>query len=593
MLSWPEILRQFVPHYCVYIVSIMRPATSNTSTFGSKLGRISTKTPNSAEHIPAFLPTHDIFVDSRPVTAAGMAGFKGGSAIAASNNSSGQRLLRDGSYFAALLRSKREAIGSEIKRLEAEIVRFKKENAYEKDDEAKHKSVLGSVKELTGTLSDYNFTFDKYRDGANAERIEENLKALVSENRKLEEEANQMFLKKTKYERDSAKVEANISDFLKRAEEVVRREKPEKLALFHLFLTQSNILSTMIQEEKSNVNKLDKMVNLAEHSNQGRMDLRADCKFWEKRVHGLKIDKDIADDELNILKMNPTDACALQSENLKKLELRLGILDESLAQCAITNMKPDQLELNSVLPSLLHDENTPSYGEVVLFAENTDEAMVQMESEKERITTCIVDLLERTSNIIAISEQDLPTAEEYEEIKNSSKQKSIQLQTNRLTIERLQNQKSKRLQELEKAGKIEANMQEEISKLLSNIDLMTERITSFGDLKGIHESYEKEKDRLPKLLAQYKDARTRKEEDVRIISSHLESVRSELERNPTWIDLQSLEKKIREQGQNVFCLKDSVSSMALQMDYSTVKLKCAQIVDQLNVMNVDFENASY
>lgn len=567
---------------------MMRPNTSNTSTIGSKIGRNSAKAPNSVENVAAFLPAFNIHVESRPVTAAGIAGFKGSSTIAASN-SSGRHLHRDGTYFTTLLRSKQDAIRLETKRLEAEIIRFQKENSYEEGDETKYKNVADGVKELTGILADYNIALDKYQDGINAESIEEDIKKLEAGNRKFEEEANQVFLKKTQYEIDCAKIEAQIADFYKNADEAFQRERPDKLALFHFHLNQSNVLSIMIQEEESSINQLHLMVNTAEHSNEQSAGLRADYSFWEKRVTGLQIEKEAADDELNILKMSSTEAIAFQTERLNNFERRLCSLHDSLAQYALTNAKSDLLKMRSELGF----ENTPACLDAVLFDHNTDEIMGKMKTEQERISASIVELLVRTSNNIAIAEQDLPTSGEYEEIKTISKLKSTQLQANSLTLERLQKQKSMRSRELEKIGKIEASIRDETSKLSSKIDSMVKRILSFEDLKGLHESYQKEKERLPSLLTNYQAECKRKEEDVRIISRNLESLRFNLDKNPTWVDLEKMEKRIREQGQNVYDLQESVSSMMVQTDYNIEKLKCAHIVDQLNEFHVNLAKFSY
>lgn len=150
-----------------------------------------------------------------------------------------------------------------------------------------------------------------------------------------------------------------------------------------------------------------------------------------------------------------------------------------------------------------------------------------------------------------------------------------------------------RSRELEKIGKIEASIRDETSKLSSKIDSMVKRILSFEDLKGLHESYQKEKERLPSLLTNYQAECKRKEEDVRIISRNLESLRFNLDKNPTWVDLEKMEKRIREQGQNVYDLQESVSSMMVQTDYNIEKLKCAHIVDQLNEFHVNLAKFSY
>jgi predicted CopG family antitoxin len=207
-------------------------------------------------------------------------------------------------------------------------------------------------------------------------------------------------------------------------------------------------------------------------------------------------------------------------------------------QSAPINAKSALLKLGKELGLV----KSPTVADVVLFDHNSDEIINKMKNEQERISTSIVDLLERTSSNIDLAEQSLPTVGEYEEIKMMSKQKSTQLQANSLTLRILKKQKSMRLRELDKIRRIEASIRDETSKLLSNIDLMVERIASFEDLKGLHESYEKEKERLPKLFTQYQAECKRQEEEVRTISRSLESLRLNLDKNPTWDDFVKLEK---------------------------------------------------
>lgn len=574
----------------------MRPATS-TSTIGSRLARNS-----SVDRVPPFSHNHDILIESRPITAVSMVGMKTGLSLYNSNSNAntGRRLLPgDASNFAPLLRSKQEAIKNEIGSLGKDIAHLKQRMADAKNAEENHKELLESIEELEGIFKDYNLTFDKHRDGTGAEKIAEFCKTIALHNRAAAEEVDQICLKKIQIERDNTQVEAHMSDFFVRAERLMQQEKPEKAGSFHQLLNKSNNLSKKIEAEEIIVAKLRDKVYLAERSDgTSEQTFRADYKRHQEQIKILDTKLALATNDIEILQMKPDDARTLQVEKIKQLQRNLSILDESIGLAGKTKGELQELQwmlgaqeeyLETFFP-LLDDKNV-SDARADSSPQNSKDAMLQLQTERERLNVSIVDMLECISHSIAMNDQDFPTASEYEELKISAMQKIRSLETCQKTIESLQNQKTKRLQELEKAGKIEDSMQNEITNLIKNTNLMATRIKKFEDISGLRECYEKEKLRLPSLSARYDEKKHEIDEDAGLVSSNLERMRLELEKNQTWCNLKNLEKSLGEQGQTVFSLNDYVSQMNIQMDYLTVKSNCSQIVEQLNLLHAELECA--
>jgi len=410
---------------------------------------LGTKTSNSTSigQVPAFLPNYEIVVDIRPVTATGMAGIKQNSGAPIKNSG---RQMQDASYFVALLRSKCEAIKTEIEKLNAETDRVERESEEEKELKAKHDKLLEDVKELEGSLTDYNLAIDKYRDGMDPDKILEYHKQLAAKNRKFVEEVDQVFLKKTLYERENAKFQGHITDFFIQAEEFIRKTEPGKLHTFLLLLKQSNELSSEIQMGDSHLGKLGNMIYHAEHTMRGK-NLRDEYKLHEKRVQELKIELIMGQDDLKVLQMNPKDAHALQLEKLKQCHCQIATLDEAIVQRESQKAELKRMEqtLDAEIANEGHfQDSRPSENNIVLFLQNFEDARSQLKHEQEQTQLSIDDLSERIRDSVALSVQDLPTKEEYEEMKSNATFKSRHLQTSQQTMDRLHEQKIKRVQEV-------------------------------------------------------------------------------------------------------------------------------------------------
>ena len=571
----------------------MRPTTS-TSTIVSRLARNS-----SVDGMPPFSRNNDILIENRPITAVSMVRMKTGLSRynSNSNTNSARRLPGDASNFAPLLRSKHEAIKNEIESLGKDIAHLKQRMADTKNAEENHKELLESVEELKGTFTDYNLTFDKHRDGTGAEKIAEFCKTIALHNRAAAEEVDQICLKKIQIGRDNTQAEAHMSDFFARTERLMQQEKPEKVGSFRLLLNKSNNLSKKIEAEEIILAKLRNKVYLAERSDgKSEHTFRADYKRHQEHIKILDMKLASATNDIEILQMKPDDARTVQVEKIKLLQRNLSILDESLGLAEKTKVELQELqrmlgpqeEYREILFAILDDKNI-SDSSADSSLRSSKDAMLQLQTERERLNASVVDMLECISHSIAMHDQDFPTASEYEELKISAMQKIKSLETCQKTVESLQNQKTKRLQELEKAGKIEESMQNEITNLVKNTSLMTTRMKKFEDISGLREYYEKEKLRLPLLSATYDEKKHGIDEDAGVVSSNLERMRLELEKNQTWGNLKKLEKSLEEQGQTVFSLKDSISQMNIRMDYLTVKSNCSQIVEQLNLLHAELE----
>ena len=368
---------------------------------------------------------------------------------------SNKRQIQDVSSFAVLLKSKHDAIRTEIDRLNAETSRMEREGVEERELQRGHADLLENVKGLEGTLADFNIAFEKYRDGTDPDKISDYQRQLAAKNKIFAEEVDQVFLTKTQYERDNAKLQVHISDFFIRAEEFIRKTEPEKFDSFHILLRQSNELSTVIEKEENNLNYLRGVIFQAEHTMVGK-SLRAEFKHHEKRTQELKTELIMGQDDLKILQMKPKDAHAHQLEKLKQFQRQIAALDEAIVQCE--SQRAELKRVEETLGVEVSQENSfrrfdsgPSEHEIVLFLQKFEDTQTQLKRDQEGSKACIVDLLERISDSIALIEDDLPTREEYEEMKSTAAIKSRHLQTSQETMERLQEQKTKRMQEVRQA----------------------------------------------------------------------------------------------------------------------------------------------
>ena len=102
--------------------------------------------------------------------------------------------MQDPAYFVGLLRSKINAITSEIETLSRESDTRERDINQYGQYERTYESLLNEVRDLEGTLADYNLARDKIRTGADPQDIETFSKQLREQNNASAQELDQFVL---------------------------------------------------------------------------------------------------------------------------------------------------------------------------------------------------------------------------------------------------------------------------------------------------------------------------------------------------------------------------------------------------------------
>ena len=101
----------------------------------------------------------------RPVTNHGMMGMTG-------VKTGVGRQIYDRNYYANLLKSKNQAIASEIQKMKQEVEDINKDNSTYINLERKYENLIKDVRKYEGELADYNLALDKHRSDTKPEDIE-------------------------------------------------------------------------------------------------------------------------------------------------------------------------------------------------------------------------------------------------------------------------------------------------------------------------------------------------------------------------------------------------------------------------------------
>lgn len=74
---------------------------------------------------------------------------------------------------------------------------------------------------------------------------------------------------------------------------------------------------------------------------------------------------------------------------------------------------------------------------------------------------------------------------------------------------------------------------------------------------------------------------------VKVASQSHEELNERLKKSEIWNSLQLIEGKARQQGQNLFTLREFVNAKGAEVGYDNIKKKCLQMANSLNKANIE------
>ncbi|CAM9412678.1 unnamed protein product, partial [Sphacelaria rigidula] len=477
--------------------------------------------------------SQEVKIADRPVTQQGMSGMKtaGGGGIG--------RQVQDASFFIGVLRSKMNDIRAEISRLRAEIERHEKELSQQGHLERTYETLLQEVKTLEGTLADYNLAVDKARTTADPGEVAKYLHELEDQNRREARGLDDIFLAKQQHEKDTQDLEGEMEAVHRRMEDKINTLEPEKLHEYRVLLQRNHDLQSRVAQKQAEADHLAAQIgeHEARSQGQGSAALRAEYAQLDKSVGSLRRERENLQQDLEISTMSPKEARERLLSKVKADQERLKQLDVRTAETAseIESMKRRLADFDSDMkadkkgdvaqnkarskcfrPSVevLQKRDQEMTEFIERFDQTKDEALVDQKSAR----STIVGLLEHISQGLD-AQHHIPEQSRMRELEDENSFKGKQLKSSEMTRRRLQQDKERRQQEMDKIDTLDekarlllftnctfpcrqiplelANMKEKISKMIREMK-------DFEDIDGLRDQATRTKEHLQGLKTQYR-----------------------------------------------------------------------------------------
>ncbi|CAM9166558.1 unnamed protein product [Chrysoparadoxa australica] len=571
-------------------------STGQQRMLGTSSGRMRTgqvpSTP-SREAAMGIALSADLKVSERPVTQQGMMGMK------TSSGGGHGRLVQDGTFYIGILQQKVAEIQKEIGSLQEEIEQYDKDSNQIGKRERAYESLLAEVKGLEGTLADYNLAMDKTRTTADPGEVSQYLSEVEEHNKREARELDQVFLSKQQKERHTQQVEEEIAHLHRSLEDKINSLEPNKLDEYRRLLNQNQHLQEDMAAKQSELDRVMAAVRDCEHF-LGSGNMREEYKAWEKKVGRLRKEKDALAKDMEIADMDSKQARDVLLARVKMDQERSKQIDRDMAELEddMTKMRQHISELDSDLKGQKHGEIDQSKIEVLQkrdhemteYIDKFDGAKAQATQDMSRVQGTIVALLEHISSGLE-AQHNIPDKDKMAEIKDESTFKEKQLKSSETTMKRLQTERNKRQQELEKVNSLDAKIPMELETLNDKIAQMKEGLAQFEDIEGLREEAARTKEYLSDLKQQYTIRRDGMKVQVQQCTAAYEAKKKQAA-SETAKSMESLEQKLRTYETNIFSLREYIETKGREIDYKSLRQDCANMVTSLNEFVKEYGTAS-
>lgn len=569
-----------------------RPASRGTmSRSGLRTASLRTGNANAVNYQGVGLNTN-VNVADRPVTQHGMGGMRVGTA-------GPKRQVQDTSYYISLLRNKCTEISAEVKKLKKENDRFQADNNSYVKYERQYEDLIKVVRNLEGNLADYNLAMDKARDSTDPDDVRAYQQQLAHRNKQEKHQVDAIFMERQNCENAIRSFEEKMDKMRKMEEYKVSQLSEHDRARYMQLAQENQHLNHALESRRNELESVLKRVRQGEAALEND-HLREDHKSLSRQLDSLRQEKENLETELETSKLSPEEARARLLEKVKDDNQKIQELGKQIDD-AEEECREKRRQINEVQSEV--DERRGGTGgaagdaqkyaaleerdkEMTRFLETFEEQMVQELEEQKRAQKMIVGLLEHTSRHLAHSE-NLPSEEQYTEMKDTLTFKKKQLESSASTMEQLEKELEKRRGELEKINTLDEKIEVELKSLTERIETMKNEMTQFVKIDEMRTQAEYTRSELEALSQYYKKRRSNMRSQVSLVKQKHDKRKAMLTDNETARMLEGLEQKLRSHEQNIYHLNEFIIEKELETNFQSEREECGRIIDDLNAFHIE------
>jgi len=572
-----------VPSMAAGGMSVSRQGTAGRppSTAFKRLGTAGGAPPGSTG--PIGLDT-ELKVSHRPVTQHGLSGMQ-------TKPLGPGRQLADKSYFMSELRNKLADIENENAKMKEEVDKQARDAVTYATYERKYETVVKEVRHLENQLANFNLVIDKLRTHTEIDEVMEAQQRLERSNELDRKQVDQIFLKAAAVKRQIADAEAKIQALQASAAQRMRSLGEAAAEEYHHLQDDENTLHHVLNDKHEQLDTVNQKIAhaQAELRSEGYQIHKKGLELQKQRKALLQSKKELEEDEESALTPQETRDRLLQkvkeaNANISANEKRVRQLEDHVEQRRERNNKleNDLAEAESVAKSqkytLLFDRDKKMQEYI---HQKYPELKRQTSERQAQLQDTIVALLHHISRSIT-SQQNLPSAERFAELKAELSFKDQTLANSKNTLLVLNKELDARRDELDKINSLDSKITNELQLIKDKIQSMQSEMASFKP----EATLQKEANEAKMALMKEKQATASQvnavKAQVALVSAAYRSLQKELSNDETAKKLEAMEQKMRTTAQSVTAMHEYVTSRQRESDFEKELRSADDLVDKLN-----------
>eukprot|EP00040_Diaphanoeca_grandis_P029386 m.172143 g.172143 ORF g.172143 m.172143 type:complete len:593 (-) comp31670_c0_seq2:393-2171(-) len=500
-----------------------------------------------------------------------------------------RRTVEDESFYVGELRKKSSMLTKEIARLQKEVQSHQTDHGNYQSYEKRAESLSKEIKVSQNDLTDLNLMDDHFNHHIEISEVMLDIEELKAKNNKDERDMDDLFSARSKIEEAVKDIHATYEKEKAEKEDMVNDLSPDQSEKYFSMRREIEDLGGSIGKQQSILDRLNTKVNSFEEELRENPVKREAMKLYEQIAQ--------------MKQKNEAITAELEQDKLQSPEEQRKRLLEAV--------RADNQEIAGMENKMQEITNrvTEVENELMALEEENDDAskerkkkyMVLMQREKEMATYLDnfpsnyaeeIDKMEERENAIvgllkSISENmkhtgQLPDRQEVEKDRKLLGLKQQELIRSEQTANTMQQKTNRLTSDLNNVENLEAKISSEVATLKTKLDQWKVELVTYDDISGLKQVTEAQKTR---LLVDKKRLLMRREITKRTMAektAQFEKMKSDLEANETYGQLQTLEKRWQQLEKQRYGIEDFIKRKETESNYKPYVAKVTLLIKEHN-----------
>jgi len=506
-----------------------------------------------------------------------------------------ERMYQDKKFFVIQLKNKNLELAGEINKFKTQIETINKDNTSFMTLEKKYEGLTKEVRELEGSLADYNLAVDKQRAGTRPEDIGNMYEHIKNQNDKFKAQLDDLFIERKTQEEQIQAIESQLHEIHQAAEMKLNELDPDQRAEYEDLVNENRVLIQHINAQRNHLDDINGALGQAEaklrldHNKQRYVQLKDQTEELERKKGDLEVqtnENNLSFPEARdrLLAKVKEDNSVIQNTEKRIREVRKmqDNYEKQIKEMSSENDGDKNAEQDKQKYEVLYQRDK----EMSEFIDNFEPLRNAELNQIRQIEASIVGILEQSSQI-QMQNTELPSVEEFEGMKVDQAIKENQLGMAQETLVRVQQEYEQRLAELKNLDTLEENIQRQVKTLQEKMQNMQQEVaTKFNNIDQVRADKERRRAKLFRDREEFSGMRQKLKDELNSVSYDHELRKQKMSLHEQHGVLTDLEKKISQNENTLYNMKQFIQTKTVDMDYQNIKNECLGLMQDINQLLV-------